>query len=245
MGLEHAPIEELDILMLAELQHVWSSRFGERQVLPASPPSFGSGEHPPGFQLMMGNPPQKIWASDRERGLLLQSQADRLVLNWRKDFGAGDYPGFEMLRNEFADHWGSMNDFLVSHGVTRPTSILAEFTYVNTLLIPDDEGIDFPIELIRPPSNPLPGASQVTRFQFNRHVESDKNNPCESQISITGEPINGPDGKNLLLTVSAKSIVNHEESSEAEALEIAHALASHTFAAIISDSVSNEWERIN
>lgn len=245
MGFEHAPLAEVDVLVLAEMQKRWASDYNQLEVVPGSPPSFGDREPASPVQFVQGNPPQKVWAKDLKRGLLLQSQADRLILNWRKDLSDGRYPGFDFLLPEYAKCWEHYVAFLGSRDLPIPTPVLSEFTYVNRVTIPPGGSVQSVIKLLNDASEGIPGEDEVSRFQFVRHVGADESNPLESQIVITGEPAASDEKQKLILTVAVKSIISEQASDPFLPIRVAHALASHTFAGVVADSQTTEWGRLN
>lgn len=244
LGFEHAAIPTADILFLADLQDIWKSDFAELEVLPASPPSFVPDGVYPGIQVSQGAPPQKIWASNKAAGLLLQTQADRLVLNWRRDFEAGPYPGFSTLREEYSRRWDEYRDYVATHASERPIPILAEYTYVNTIELEPGQTIDSVISTISDSDHSIPGSSIMSRFQFARQVNKNESNPFDSQITTTGEPIAVGTSSGLLLTVSVRCLVVEGGAPPEAALDAAHALASHTFAATVTENMSATWGRV-
>jgi uncharacterized protein (TIGR04255 family) len=237
MGIEFVPLEALRAVALVELQHRWKREFPKVSEKPASPTQGDSGL--PRF--FTDAPPLRIWA-EADDGLLVQSQADRLILNWRRVDSDAKYPGYSELRPRYDQLWDELTSYLREVGLPQPLPLSAEFTYVNEISSVSGDGAS--LTLLGPPNSELPGES-VTRFQNIRTVAQNDVHPYPAQITITGEPQGESPEAPTLLTVSTKVLLPAlEEGSIGSGLEAAHALSSHTFALVTSTAMHKDWERL-
>lgn len=245
MAVEFAPIPELDAYRLAKLQDRWIERFPiieSRLGSPSLPPGEGLG--PVVFN--MNGPITRLWASSPGDGLLIQTQSDRLILNWRKDQSTGPYPGFQAeLRPTFVSLWGELSIFLADQNLQPPQPLVAEFNYVNSVVLRPDDTLGDVITLIKAPVAELPGAERVGRFEFSRQVTASAEDPFTAEIVTTGLPEQRPDGSHhLVLTVVCRALISPWPNAAIEAIDAAHALASHSFARTVTSERAEQWRAI-
>ncbi|WP_161972370.1 TIGR04255 family protein [Glaciihabitans arcticus] len=238
MGVEFSPVEGLGFIGLTRLQERWAQRFPILTEMGGMPPTYDSA---PPFEFVQGTPPVRVWAEGIEDGLLVQTQADRLILNWRHNFTPAPYPGYHMLRAEYEALWNQFLEFLGEFNLRAPAPIAAEYTYVNNVQLNQGETYADVISVIAHPERELPGDDMGTRFQFTRGVAPSEENPYPAQIWVAGEPFQG-DPSVLLLNVTTK-VLFAAGGEPLHAIDIAHALSSHTFANITSESKHADWSR--
>lgn len=242
MAMEFAPPSNLDGIALVRMQELWLDEYPELQETPGVPPTQiqAAGQ----VQVQFGEPPRRIWATQPNTGLLIQTQADRMVLNWRKQFSQGPYPGYSVLRGELASKWATFEHWLSNKGQKPPSPHLVEFTYVNQVEIQSDEGLASLLTLIRQPDAELPGSDQLGQFSFTREVNGDEANPFPAQISLSGQPSQFGDRKVFVFTVTCRVLpAARPDADSLHALDAAHALASHTFAAAVTSGKQKAWGR--
>ena len=240
MAVEFAPIEELDFFGLTRLQSRWDTRYPDLQSVPGAPPTPLHSEGEMTFQITNGEPPRRIWAAGRGDGRLVQTQNDRLILNWRKQFSSEPYPTYAVLAEEFEDLWRSFGTYLqeVDLPPLRPT--LMEFTYVNGVSLDAAQSYQDVMSLVGTPKNELPGYELFTRFQFIREIRQADGHPFDGQIFIQGEPQEYNGARHLFFTVTAR-LAFHEGADPLDGLAKARGLASHTFARIITPQTQERW----
>lgn len=242
MAMEFVPPSDLDGIALVRMQDLWVDEYSELQETPGIPPTQvqATGQ----VQVQFGEPPRRIWATQPNTGLLLQTQADRLVLNWRKEFSRGPYPGYSVLREELARKWATFEHWLSNTGRKSPSPHLVEFTYVNQVEIGSDEGLSSLLTLIRQPDLELPGSDQLGQFSFTREVTGDGDNLFPAQISLSGQPSQLGDRKVFVFTVTCRVLpASKADGDPFDALDAAHALASHTFVAAVTSEKQQAWGR--
>lgn len=80
----------------------------------------------------------RTWFLEKTRRRLIQVQRDKFIYNWRKLDPKDDYPRYDLISDEFFEHWQGFLAFLSSLDLPSPVPDLCELTYVN--LIPRGQG---------------------------------------------------------------------------------------------------------
>ena len=245
MGIEFGPIAGLDFFKLTRLQSEWEDRYPNMSEQPGIPPAPPMGEGMPMMQFMIGEPPRRIWAAGSDNGLLIQTQGDRLILNWRKSETTQPYPGYSTsLRNEYSQLWATFKAFLERTGTPLPVPVISEFTYVNSVPLAESDSLHDVLTLVSAPTDEVPGRDTFGRFQFIREVSESATDPFSAQIQISGEPQMGENGRQLAFTVVARVILGARWNEPLAGLDAAHSLASHTFSRIVTRAKQEQWGRI-
>lgn len=241
MALEFAPVERMDAVQLVRLQDRWAGQYPVLREVPGAPPTPLDGA--PGEVMMhFGDAPRRIWAEDPSSGTLLQTQSDRLILNWRSHDGTAIYPGYRVLRQRFGAAWEEMRRFVASlQSEALPHS--AEFTYVNRVPMAASEHIADVVNLVGRPEHELPGSERYGRFQFMRELSADADNPFPVRVTIDGQPQGTGDQRALVFTIVSRALPVGSDPASLSALDAAHALASHTFSRIVATPKQDAWGR--
>lgn len=236
MAMNFGGIAKLDLIPLVQLQAEWADRYPGLSHKPALVDNAG-------FEFGFGNtfPPVRIWAENESGTRLVQSQNDRLILNWRKQ-DAEEYPGYDALRIEFQDLWDSFAQFLSARDISTPSLHSAEYTYVNAIDVESEGSTADVLSVIELPEAALPGSTDSTRLQMLRTVESSERHPLPAQIQVSIEPQNTLTGERVLLTVTTRALADAAGELFA-AMDAAHALSSHTFTGVTSSEVHEQWGR--
>lgn len=242
IAVQFPPVVGLTMIPLVRLQDAWRARFPRLSEHPGTLPEPTTIAPEAGPILQFGPAPVRIWAEQDETGLLVQTQADRLVLNWRAPSSTGPYPHYEKLRDEFERLWSEFLTRLDGEGLPLPEPQRVDFTYVNDISLHDHEAFEDVITFIEPSETRLPGTPSMTRFQVLRAIERDAENPFTAQIWISGEPQFGPNGRSLQLNITT-AILGVSPGELWHALDVAHALGGHTFAAATTTIKQQEWDR--
>src|SRR4051812_28021302 len=99
VGVEFFPVEELDTVQLVRLHDVWRDRYPLIQLQP----EVASG---PQLPIVFGGVlPVRLWSQSENQESLIQVQADRLIVNWRRFAENREYPRYGTLRAEFQARW--------------------------------------------------------------------------------------------------------------------------------------------
>jgi len=143
-------------------------------------------------QLMGPQPVPRHWFVSRDGTRVIQVQADRFVLNWRRAHAEEPYPRYETLRKEFESHYRVYVDFLAEHKLGVPTIRHAEVNYVNQVPLDPKQhpnGLSDVLRTWRPtygPEAPFLGRAEEVRV-VERHVMSDEEGPY-ARLYVSVEP---------------------------------------------------------
>lgn len=241
LGLEFAPVPGLGAYQLGRLQGVWETDYPVIQDVPGTPSSELVQPVGMSVQFNLGQPPTRMWAQSTANGRLIQTQADRLVLNWRNETGGRRYPGYEDLRQEYVRLWGLFTDYLREAQLPQPSLIYGEYIYVNSVVLEPGELMSDVVTVVQTPQDPLPGQELLTRFQFVRDVKQGEEHPMTAQIVVNGEPQIHGNERRVQLSVDTRTIFDGTQPDPFLAIDAAHSLSSHTFARIISPNKRKTW----
>ncbi|QTE29347.1 TIGR04255 family protein [Pengzhenrongella sicca] len=244
MALEFAPIEGLDLYRLMRLQEVWDADYPNVSDVPGAPPTPVGNV--PQNMFFIGEAPKRVWAAAVENGLLVQTQADRLILNWRKSETIGAYPGYqEKLRPELFRLWDLMAGFAEANAWPLPRPTLAEFTYVNAVEMTGSDRPEDYLTIFQDANEHLPGVARQMGFQLTRAVTASESDPFTAELHVAGETQFGPDERRRLqFTVTARVLLDAGKEDLQAAMDAAHGLASYTFASIVTPSKQSAWNRL-
>jgi uncharacterized protein (TIGR04255 family) len=84
---------------------------------------------------VLQTPDIRTWFLDATGSMLLQTQKDRFLQNWRKVHDTNVYPHYEQLKPQFFSEWQTFCAFLNEVGINRPEVNQCEVTYVNHIEI--------------------------------------------------------------------------------------------------------------
>ena len=232
-----------NFIKLARLQDHFPQGYGTITEQNGAPPSSLITEGPPTLALSFGEPPRRIWNAKPGSGRLVQTQLDRMIFNWRASDSGEGYPGYRnALRGEFLELWGAMTEYFASEGLQPPVPVLAEFDYFNKVPLEPGDNLADVVTLIRTPDVEVPGKDTFGRFQFVRDVEESDIDVYRGQIVVVGEPGPPDEGRSLMLTVTSRVLFSGTDDVM-DALDHAQALASHSFARLITDEKKRQWEQ--
>jgi uncharacterized protein (TIGR04255 family) len=131
VGVEFLPVDELDIVALVNLHNIWSGEYPKIRLQPELPSASRFASQLP-VVFNTGVPPVRLWSLSDDENFLIQVQADRMVLNWRRISDA-EYPHYANIVEQFQAHWSHFVDYLGRLGAPAPTPTVAEVTYVNSI----------------------------------------------------------------------------------------------------------------
>jgi uncharacterized protein (TIGR04255 family) len=243
MAIEFAPIPGFDFIKLLRLQDRWSVEYPKVSEVQGAPPSQMASEGPQTIEFQIFDGPKRIWAENPSTGGLVQTQSDRVVTNWRRLEPALTYPGYKALRAEFERVWSIYHDYVESESLAVPAPFLSEFTFVNVVPVEPEDTLADLVTLIREPDDEVPGRDTFGRFQFIRGIERSETHPFDVQIQINGGPMPpSEEGRRVNLSVVARVVLAERGNEPMAGLDAAHALASQTFARIITPAKRKAWE---
>jgi uncharacterized protein (TIGR04255 family) len=243
LAVEFPAVTGLNPAALNRLQKVWEDRYPDLEDRPGTPPTplHSSGEVLFNFVPQDGGGLRRIWATGRGDGRLVQTQNDRLILNWRKEASKGPYPGFNTLLPEFEKIWNEMGEFMEAAGYLPRSPALAEYTYVNAVPIAPGDSFGDVVLLLTTPGDTVPGVESFTRFQFIRDIHIKDKHPFEGQVFVQGEPQQYANKRQLVFTVTARLLVGGRPEGPIEGLKAAHRLATLTFEAVVPEEKRKAW----
>jgi uncharacterized protein (TIGR04255 family) len=131
VGVEFLPVDELDIVALVNLHNVWSDHHPKIRLQPELPSASRFASQLP-VVFNTGVPPVRLWSLSDDENFLVQVQADRMVMNWRRISDAG-YPHYANIVEQFQARWSELVGYLNRMGASAPTPTVAEVTYVNSI----------------------------------------------------------------------------------------------------------------
>ena len=124
---------------LGRLWARWSDQYPrteDQPPLPAIPiESFPAPPNFLPFQVMGGFPGPRVWFLSEDGNHVLQLQADRLILNWRKSSTDDTYPHYDQLRPKFAAALQQFLDHISGENLGPLDFSQAEVTYINPVPI--------------------------------------------------------------------------------------------------------------
>ena len=142
LGVQFEAIPEYTSVFANDIWNLFRSTHpvvSEHQMLFPNFESFGGGNPQPSLQFQMGPAPigSRQWFSTREGNDLIQFQADRFVVNWRKHTKSQDYPRFEGISEAFENNLRTLNEY-VSNQFCAPLAVnQSEVAYINIIQVDD------------------------------------------------------------------------------------------------------------
>lgn len=199
-----------------------------------------------GLELRLGavRLPARFMLEHRDKSRLLQVQATRFHMNWRKRGGA--YPSYRRLITEFEEMYDRFGTFIRSAGLGTLEVNQWELTYVDAF--PQGEYWNTPADW----STFLPGLFGTLRAADGLVLESRVAEwsyeipPKQGRLHVAAKPGRVGDGEQaaLLIETTARGPVGKGGSpSLRSGLDLGHEAAVGTFLAVTSDDVKERWGR--
>lgn len=76
----------------------------------------------------------RSWFLSADKGMLIQIQRDRLIVNWRKVDAEAAYPSFDTLKDRFDSIYSTFKQTLTMYSINLPTISGVELGYVNDII---------------------------------------------------------------------------------------------------------------
>ena len=141
-GLQYTPLAQLH---LAHVGRYWAEIQGAFPLVEEKLPTPHVVERVGGTsaaeaprELLERMPWPRTWFMEEAKRRLIQVQRDKFIYNWRKLDPQDDYPRYQVISDEFFQHWRGFLDFLNNLSLPSPMPDLCELAYVN--LIPRGQG---------------------------------------------------------------------------------------------------------
>ncbi len=166
LSVQFAPLAKL---RSAQIGALWAAIFRrdfprteEHMPLPASREEFDRGVAPSVRVEFSDRPPvPRFWFLNEAGTELVQVQQDRFTRNWRK-VGEGDaYPRYERIREAFGGNLAALEGFLRQEELGELVIGQCEITYVNHVLVGDDQPVGHVAQLERLLALLRPGCARL------------------------------------------------------------------------------------
>jgi uncharacterized protein (TIGR04255 family) len=186
--------------------------------------------------------PGRFLLHHRAKDRLLQIQATRFHLNWRKRDGV--YPSYRRLISEFEEMFGRFTAFAETAGLGKVAINQWELTYIDAF--PQGEYWQTPADW----STFLPGLFGTLRSADGLVLEhraaewSYEITPKRGRLHVAARPGRAADGQQaaLLLQMTARGPVGKGGAETLRAgLDLGHDVAVETFLRVTSDEVKGRW----
>ena len=242
IGVQYAQMPETSLVDLADLQSAWSDKFPTHSHHLGDP---GLQQVPPpgGIFPISVAPPVRFWSVSADQQGLVQSQLDRLILNWRQIVGSSTYPGFDSQFQLFKSLWSKQSAWAQAHSKPVPSPFEVEVTYVNNLGEIEEPAPYSALSILGNAWESFPGRPAQSGFAFQHVLDVTDGHPFNGRINVNADFGSNPAKPNdLIMTCSAVLVVD-AGADFLEAIETAHALATNAFAASITPRYSEKFGR--
>lgn len=241
IGVEFLPIPALTVIPLVELRPIWNDIYPNIEEQPAIRSSQPDGLSLPGFSFEVGTgvPPIRIWLLNENRSELLQIQNDRMVLNWRANFGSS-YPHYHELEPRFLSNWRRFQTAISDRALGELRPITAEVTYINRFSLDQGETLFDALSIFDTASS-FKNAEPSVQLSVDIITSDGATQFGEQKISASRSPENAEQVQ--LVSVTRVGFFLDEEDPIEKALRRAHAYAVTSFANVTSAKMHQRWER--
>lgn len=233
---------ELDAVSLFRLQERWTESFPDLEVTHAI--DGGSSEDEPG--VIVGLPPLRIWASSPGTGLLIQSQSDMLLVNWRAKFSDGPYPHFVAIQKVLAEALGHLIEYQAERGAPEPIIMVAGFDYFNRIPLDSSENPEDVLSFIAKPKalESVAGRQISTSYEatFERTVDDGMMHSVRTRLRC--RPAGSTPGEALMLSVETRALASDATGTDLVLLDTAHRIGSEVFDLSIEEPYRAKWGRM-
>ncbi len=244
-------LRSVDIGVLHER---WRDRYPATLDQPVLPPVPVETFGPPslGVTFHLGAPTgTRVWFQTAGGERVVQVQADRLVLNWRRVSPADDYPRFATLRPEFARVLAELAELNDSLGVGPLRVGQAEVSYTNTIEQLGAEPVT-PSDIIAPWSGDhtdafLPPEEDVRLDLRYRIPKADGTGPAgrlyvAMQPAIRPGPGQTTPESSFVLQLFARGVPSTPETAGAlDFLDLAHEWVVNGFVSLTTPRMHKVW----
>lgn len=237
-GVEFRP-RGMDAVRLVEESAKWRANFPIASSRPALIPSvpFMQSSYGEDIAITSATIPLRIWLMSEDATWVIQTQDDRLLLNWRKQDALSRYPKYqENIRPLFSELLQDLN----IPDETNLVPKVIEFTYVN--FIPTGlEDFDKFYGFFQKPKRSLPGKPVGARFESVNYEELEIG---LAQVSVAIQPMLDDEEKLVTsLTLSTKIFLDDAVGDEGiiGIVDCAHELSKAAFRAVVTDEGLRSW----
>lgn len=242
VGVEFLSLPSLSVVPLVELRPLWSQEYPHIEEQPALP-STNLGASPiPGFNFEVGTgvPPIRIWLLNENRSELLQVQNDRLVLNWRANYGS-EYPHYRELEPRFMRSWALLQNAVADRSLGELQPISAEVTYINRFTLEDGETLFDALSVLQSNSH---FEKSEPAIQLTTPIVTADGSSQYGEQKISASRSRDEKREVQLLSVTRVTFFLTESDPIKNALRRAHASAVVNFAQVTTGKMHQRWGRV-
>lgn len=140
------------------------------------------------FQFRPIDPLPRAWFISTDDTRLIQVQADRFIVNWRRSSSGQTYPRFPQVKSFFARYWSEWKDFISTIGQSGSLEVeQCEITYTNHIRregVWNDHGEAYKVLRLVAPAPELSGniRSEFTSFSSHYVIENRGSNNASQPI---------------------------------------------------------------
>lgn len=134
IGVQFSPLPNLDAFTVGDIYQLFSAEYETRNEVPPLPPMIEAEQTslpPQGPSIMFGPDLKRYWFGNNSNGMLIQLQADRFMLNWRRLNPEMTYPRYEHLKRVFQSEYSKFSAFAKDQFNIPLKIVQAEITYIN------------------------------------------------------------------------------------------------------------------
>lgn len=255
LAVQFQRIEEFRIYDIGPLWDQFREEFGIAQEHPPLDPAFetfGTKPEPQGpkIELLSGPLPiPRLWFLNDAQTQLIQFQPDRFVLNWRKVKEGDSYPRYEQIKDRFVEELERLKRFLKDRGADRISPNQCEITYVNHIVVDNDEDLwaqpDKVFRFIGPEiKTETLGQPEDTHFQVRFRLLSDEDQPVGRLTAVAQPALSKEGGHMFMLTLMARGQpAKPTLEAASEFIDMGREKIVHSFAELTSETMHRRWGR--
>ena len=182
------------------------------------------------------------WFISEDEEHLIQFQADRLIVNWRKGEGDRPYPRYSEVRRRFLEAFQAFQDFMREDVGAAFVPNQCEATYLNRIPVEEPSGWGRPGRWVRLWNDEITETEGV-QFSVSRVLKASDDQPyARLTVSAEGGLASGNPAILLNLMVRGRPL-RPEPPAVLEFLDAARESIVTHFALIASDDANRVWER--
>lgn len=241
IGIEFLPLPSLSTVPLVELRPLWSGAYPYVEEQPVLPSRNTGKAQIPGFnlELVTGVPPIRLWLLNDNRSELLQVQNDRLVINWRANYGSV-YPHYRQLEPRFVENWAILGRAVAERSLGQLQPIIAEVTYINHFALEDGETLFDALSVLNR-NSPLESFEPVIQLGSPIMTADGSTQFGEQSIAVNRSQDGGREVH--LTSVAQVGFFRGDSDPITNALRRAHARAVTNFTEVTTDRMHQRWGR--
>lgn len=245
LGIQFEPCPAFSSIYNGDIFRLFSDEYPsveEHSLLQPGFETFGGNSPQGGFSFKFGEPPygSRLWFISDHQDHLIQSQSDRLILNWRKRSKDREYPRFEAMITKYEDYFTKVDDFYRDKFGFGVSANQVEVSYINIIPIHKYSDVSDFLNIVHLSD------TDVEHVGFrSAEIYTSEGNPY-ARLYYDLQSVVAKNGKEkaLKLTLSFKG--SPAEGDLSGVLDFMHEgrnIIVKTFAKISTDKAHKEWGR--